>query len=632
MDHARAVPISRRKTITLLCAAAAMHNASAAESPAQVETKARAAAPGAADNKDVDGLFADAANFLITSLPEQATSLGLDTGPHAALRSRLTDRSHAGRAAFVDTAAHLLARARRINPADAPGLKRPALLSLRYALEGEVATRRFPTWDEISGQISPYALSQLTGAYQQVPDFLDSQHPVLTPKDAEAYLARLADFARVIDQDTERLRTDAGRGVLAPDFALDKSMKQLMALRDQPADQSDLAASLDRRAQEKNISGDWKAAAERIVTKDVHPALDRQIAAVAALRPRATHDAGVWRLPDGPAFYVEALRQNITTTLTATEIHKLGRDLQEKLTAEIDRSLKAQGLTQGTVGARLRALYENPKFRYPDTDAGKGLLLSDVEKKIATIRERLPRAFRTLPKAAMEVKRVPPYLEAGAPLGSAVFPSIDGSRAGIFYINLGSTAESPSWTLPTLTFHEGIPGHYVQGTIANESADLPLVQKVLNSDVNLSGFNSYVEGWALYAEQLADELGMYEDDPFGRIGYLHDAAFRAVRLVVDTGVHSLHWSRERAVRYFIDAIGDKEETAAREVERYSVWPGQACGYMIGKITWLRLRQRAKIKLGPRFDLRDFHDAALLAGPMPLAVLEGEIDRYIAKVR
>jgi uncharacterized protein (DUF885 family) len=241
--------------------------------------------------------------------------------------------------------------------------------------------------------------------------------------------------------------------------------------------------------------------------------------------------------------------------------------------------------------------------------------------KVQTVRAKLPQYFRTLPKADLIIKRIPKYTEAGQPGGYYQPGSLDGKRPGTYYINLRDTAEVPSWTLPTLTYHEGIPGHHLQLSIQQET-DLPMIRK-------LSFFSAYIEGWALYSEQLADEMGMYDNDPFGRIGYLHDAMFRGVRLVVDTGMHAMRWSREQAIKYYVDTLGDQEASAATEVERYCVWPGQACAYMLGKLTILRLREKAKTALGPRFDIRDYNDAVLVGGAVPLTVLEQVVDRYIA---
>jgi uncharacterized protein (DUF885 family) len=574
-------------------------------------------------------LFSEIGRDLLNALPETATLMGLDQGAYAACKSRLNDRSAAERDRFIFSSGQYLTRLKAIDRSGVRGIQGAVYDTVAYWLAENVAQKRFPYWDQMAGQISPYVLSQITGAYQSVPDFLDSQHVIETRADAQAYVARLRAFAACLDQETERFRRDAGAGVIPPDYLMDKTLAQIAELRAQPADKSTLVNSLARRAHEKGIGGDWAGEARRIVEGEIGPALDRQIAALKAARPQAGHDPRVTRLPDGEAFYAEALRQNITTNLTAPEIHRMGGEIAERLSAELDASLKAQGLTQGSVGQRLRALYDDPKYRYPNTDAGKAQLLAELHRLVDAVRAKLPQAFRTLPHSEMVIKRVPAYLEAGSPGAYAWPPGVGGSRPGSYYINLRDTAEVPTWTLPTLTFHEGIPGHYLQGALENESTQLPLIQQILGVDYNLPSFNADLEGWALYSEQLADELGMYASDPMGRIGYLHDALFRAGRMVADTGLHTKGWSRERGAQYFVDLLGDPVSSATGEIDRYCVWPGQACSYMVGKITWLRLREKAKAALGARFDIRDFHDAGLLAGAMPLDVLEQVIDSYVA---
>jgi len=385
-----------------------------------------------------------------------------------------------------------------------------------------------------------------------------------------------------------------------------------------------LVQSLVRRTKEKAIDGDWGGRATAIYTQKVQPALQRQIALTKTLRAVASHDAGVWRLPDGDAYYSASVSSWTTTKLTGDEIHKRGLELVAMLSAKTDEAMRAQGLAQGTVGKRFRAMYDDPKYQYPNTDDGKAKLLADLNVKVAAVQARLPQYFGVLPKAKVEIRRIPAYTEAGAPGGYYQPPALDGSRPGAYYINLRDTAEVPSWTLPTLTFHEAIPGHHLQGSIAQE-APLPLIRK-------LSFFSAYLEGWALYAEQLAGEMGMYDDDPLGRIGYLHDALFRAVRLVVDSGLHAKRWSREQAIAYYVGQVGDKDAAAATEVERYCVIPGQACGYMLGKLVWISERERAKTALGARFDIRKFHDAGLTNGAVPLDILPKVIDRYIAAAK
>jgi uncharacterized protein (DUF885 family) len=464
-------------------------------------------------------------------------------------------------------------------------------------------------------------LNQLTGAYHDLPDFLDSQHSIESKDDADAYLSRLAAVSTAVDQESEQARHDAGLGVFGPDFVLDQTLKQLRGLRDTPADQATLVQSLVRRTKEKQIAGDWAGPATRIYQEKIQPALARQVALAESLRAKATHDAGVWRLPDGPDYYRASVLYWTTSQRTAEDIHAVGLDLVAKYSARMDELMRAQGLTQGTVGERLRAMYQDPRFLYPNTDEGRAKLLADLNAKVRTVQAKLPQWFGTLPKATVEFKRVPPYIEAGSPGGYYQPGSLDGKRPGAYYINLRDTSEIPSWTLPTLTYHEAIPGHHLQGSLQQE-ADLPLIRRV-------SFFSAYIEGWALYAEQLADEMGMYENDPWGRIGYLHDACFRAVRLVVDTGMHAMRWSREKAIRYMVDTIGDQERSATTEIERYCTWPGQACAYMLGKLEWLKLREEAKAKLGARFDIRKFHDAGLLSGAMPLEVMDQVIASWIA---
>ena len=372
------------------------------------------------------------------------------------------------------------------------------------------------------------------------------------------------------------------------------------------------------RTRDAKVAGDWERPATAIYETSIRPALDRQIALLTAFRKTATPDAGVWKLPDGAAYYRLSLKSQTSTTLTPAEIHRTGQELVAQINARIDTILRGQGMTQGTPGQRMHAMFADPRFLYPDTDAGKAKLIADLNVKVRAMEAKLPQAFGVLPKAHLEIRRVPKSIEAGASSNYQA-GSLDGSRPGAYYINLRDTAEVPSWSLPTVTFHEGVPGHHLQISIQQE-APLPFIRQTL-------GFNAYVEGWAVYAEQLADELGLYDSDPFGRVGHLHDALLRAVRLVIDTGLHEDRWSHERAIRYFADNLGDPDSAAATEVERYAVWPGQACGYMVGKLAWLKNRERAKAALGARFDIRRFHDVGLTNGAMPLAVLDRVVADY-----
>ena len=612
----------RRLLVTTAALAAAPALPSLAAAP-DAAVPPPPATPAAAEGAKMLKMFNDLVQEILDRSPEAATSVGFDLGARAHQRGELSDHSLAALARYKQQDIADLDRLHTIkrdilSPAD-----KVSYDVVNYVSSASVKGEE--TFDYAGGGLQgPYVVSQLTGAYQGTPDFLASQHPVKTKADAEYYLSRLAAFKTSLDQDLAQVRHDDALGVSPPDFILDKTLTQLTALRSPGADKSNLVQSLVSRAKAANIDGDWEARASKIYVSDIQPALDLQIEVVKALRTKASHDAGVWRLPKGDEYYAQSLAQATTTTMSPDEVHKLGLEMVAKLSAEVDVLMRKQGYTKGTVGERYRALYQDPKYHYPNTDTGKEKLLADLNDKVAAVTKKLPAYFGVLPKAPLVIKRVPKETEAGAPGGYYNGASLDGSRPGMYYINLRDTAEVPSWTLPTLTYHEGIPGHHLQISIAQE-APLPIIRRVI-------GFNAYQEGWALYSEQLANEIGMYDDDPLGRIGYLHDAIFRGVRLVVDSGMHHFKWSREKAVKYYVDSIGDQEASAITEIERYVVWPGQACSYMVGKLTWLRLRAKAKAALGPKFDIRKFHDAALTNGAMPLAVLETVIDQYIADTK
>ncbi|HVW74808.1 MAG TPA: DUF885 family protein [Rhizomicrobium sp.] len=555
--------------------------------------------------------------------PMTVTSLGLDTGARAYQKSQIDDASLAG---IARNKAITESQFARLKAFDRNSLTQKGKVSydvIMYGLAaGADADRRFSYGPGGAGQ--PYILSQLTGSYSQGPSFLDTQHVIANKADADAYLARLAAFAVTMDQEIEATRHDVALGVVPPDFALAKTISQMKDLRAPAPEKSSLVESLVRRTKEKNIAGDWGTQAAKILKDKYYPALDRQIALVAQMQARAVHDAGVWRLPDGAAYYRASLKSWATTDKSPEEIHRLGLDVVADSAARIDALMKAQGMTKGSVGERLRAMFKDPKFLFPNTDAAKDKVIADLNAKVRAVRAKLPAWFGTLPKADVIIKRVPKNIEAAQPMGYYNNPSLDGKRPGIYWINLRDPREVPSWTLPSVTFHESIPGHHLQLSLQQE-AGLPLIRKT-------AFFSAYIEGWALYAEQLAVEMGMYDNDPLGHIGQLHDAMWRGIRLVVDSGMHAMKWSREKAVDYFASNAGDPESAVATEVERYCVWPGQACSYMLGKLEFLAQRERAKKALGAKFDIRKFHDAMLLAGAVPLSLMSELADTYIASAR
>lgn len=555
--------------------------------------------------------------------PEFATNLGIDKGDNAAMKSHLSDYSLEQ---VRRDEAETLRRLQELKAIDRAKLSgQPAVHYDTLMFGQQLAADANARFDlAAGGPVYVYGFSQLSGSYQQTPDFLDNAHTIETAADAEAYLSRLNEWGRVLDQEIEVVRHDVNLGVIPPDFALDKALVQIKALQAHPAATSPLVLSVVRRTKEKNIPGDWQGRAGQIWTSRIQPALARQTALMTEMRARATHDAGIHKLKDGEALYAMSLKSANTTEMSADEIHRVGLDMLERLGAQADVLMRKQGYTTGTVGARYAAMAKDPKYLYPNTDAGKEKLLADLNAQMGVVMAKLPGYFSRLPKTPLEIKRVPPFIEAGAPGGYYNTGSLDGTRPGIYWINLRDTAEVPSWTLPTLTYHEGAPGHHLQLTLQQES-EVPLLMKTV-------GYSAHAEGWGLYSEELAVEMGMYENDPAGHIGMLHDAAFRAARLVVDTGMHAKQWSRERSVKFMVDSIGDTETGAITEIERYAVWPGQATSYMVGKIKIMELRDRMRKAQGDKFDIKHFHDLVLLNGSMPLEVLERIIDDDLKATR
>lgn len=549
-------------------------------------------------------------------VPELATSLGLDTDARASLRAQLSDVTPAGRAGQSRPLINAIPALRRINRTGLAGRERGWYDTALWAAERtrEIAAIPFGGSGGFGYPI-PYIVSQLTGSYQSVPDFLDSQHKIDTSADAEAYVARLTHFARNVDAESAQAREDAGRGVIPPSFIVDKALTQLRALRVEGGASSGLVTSLVRRTREKTIGGDWERRAATIVDGPLAAALDRQIALLTELRGRTDDRAGVNRLPGGDAFYQTALRFHTSTSLTPQEAHTIGLEEVRRITAEAEPLLRAEGLTNGTVGARLRALGQQPRFLYPNTDAGRAEILADLNRHMNMVRARMPEIFSTIPTAGMEIRRVPPAIEAGAPRGYAQGGTLDGSRPGAFYINLVNTSIWPRWALFTLNHHESVPGHLWQGATVLAQQNIPLLHRTL-------GIPAFGEGWGLYAEQLADEIGVYRENPLGRLGMLQSFLYRAARIVMDTGIHNQSWARDRTIQYFIDTVGLDPISATSEVERYIVWPGQATSYKLGHNEMLRIRAEARQRLGARFDLRAFHDLVLLSGDMPLEVLAG----------
>ena len=544
--------------------------------------------------------------------PSFATGLGLDKGPLAALKGQFDTRPDArARAEDLVRNKRDLAAVKAINPATLSSsgkLNRDVIIY--QATSGMIATEKFG----IGSVQRPYPIFQQGGVYFSTPDFLNSSHTIDTAADAEAYLSRLALVDTLIDNDSTEQKAQAARGFLAPAWSIDLTLGQMKKLRGAPAADSGLVQSLARRAAAKNLPGDWAARAAVIVDKEIYPALDRQIALLERLRPTSRPGDGARRLPDGEAIYAAALKQATTTNYTPDEVHRLGLAQVAEISGQLDVILKGAGLTQGSVGARLDQLNRRADQLYTNTPEGRAALIASLNAGVEDMKGRLPRAFATLPTQPLEIRAVPVEIQDGASNGYYRSASLDGARPAIYYINLKDVGDWPKYSLPALTYHEGSPGHHLQISLAQQSKDIPTLRK-------LGGFSAYSEGWALYAEQVADELGAYSG--IEQAGFLQSFLFRASRLVVDTGLHSKGWSREKAVDYMVGATGFARPRVLREVERYCTQMGQACSYKVGHMAWTRARAEAEKSLGAKFDLKQFHEV-LKDGAMPLTLLQARI--------
>jgi uncharacterized protein (DUF885 family) len=606
--------LSRREAVAAFTATATLpFLAKAAPAWAQAARPSDAAASALLDS---------IAENLLRFGPEGATSLGIDVGPRAPLRYRLSDRSAAGQAQLAATLKADLARAEAVDTAPLSFPVRTSVEVVRSAYRTALQGFALPYGDVAVGgwRNTPYVVIQNVGAYLDTPKFLDTDHPVENRADAEAYLSRLAQYPKQLDGELERMRAARAQGLVPPNFLIDKAVTQLsLAARNAHAG-AGLVESLVRRTKEKSIPGEWGARARKIVTGEIAPAFERQIAELQAERAVATDVAGMWSRPHGDEYYRWALKASTTTNLTPDQVHKMGLAQLAQLHGRMEPLLRKLGYTKGSVGERMQALAKDPHYRFSEGDKGRAEIMAYIQERLRMIRGRLPRAFNTMVPGHLEVKRMPPEEEPGAPGAYGGAGSIDGKIPGKFWINLRATDLHSKYSLPDLAAHEAIPGHVWQGEYANK---LPLIRTML-------AFNAYSEGWALYAEQLVDELGIYDDFPAGRLGYLQSIAFRACRLVVDSGLHAKRWTRQQGVDFFVQRNGSNPLEVASEVDRYCSWPGQACGYKVGHSTINRLRDKARSELGRRYDLRAFDDAVVLGGNVPMDVLARNVDDYIAR--
>jgi uncharacterized protein (DUF885 family) len=474
-----------------------------------------------------------------------------------------------------------------------------------------------------------YPISPMFGTQVQLPSFMLSAHVVKNEKTARNYVKRLEAMGDKLDALTAEMQRQAKAGVVLPISLLEKSETvNNDTIKPKPEDNALATTFTERMQKAKGIDAalqkELTAAAVAALRTRVYPAYERMNAALEALRPLAAKQtAGVDRLPDGAAYYQAMLRQFTTTDYSAEKIHALGLAEVERISAEMDALLKSQGMAKGSIAERMQVLTKDPRFLYPDTDEGRKQALARYQQILDEVNARMPEYFRTVPATHLTVERVPLSAEKGSAGAYYQAAAMDGSRPGTYFANLRDMSELPNWTMKSVTYHEGIPGHHFQISIAQQIKDVPLIrQQTL--------YSSYAEGWALYAERLAAEIGMYKDDPWGDLGRLRDEMLRAVRLVADTGLHAKGWTREQAIAYEMEKTGMPESEVTTEVERYMALPGQACAYKVGQLKILELRERAKAALGDKFSLKDFHAVVLEDGAVPLTLLEKFVDEWIAK--
>ena len=505
-----------------------------------------------------------------------------------------------------------------------------------YPLNRQTASQRLSThvldWflqRQVEGeryQWHDYPVNQLFGVQNQLPSFMANTHRLLAKRDCEYYLQRLDAFPKKFDQLLANLKVREQKGILPPRFVVEKVLHEMTGFIGTPAPENILASSFKTRAAKiKELTeeerADFQARVEAAVSERVYSAYQKLIDYFREILPQTTTDDGVWKLPDGEGYYAHVLRENTTTTLKPDAVHQLGVSEVARIEAEMRTILDANGYAGRPIGESMEQLAKDQRFLYPNDNKGRADALTEYSRLIAQALERSKQLFLTLPRAKIEVQRVPEFKETTAPGAYYEAPAMDGTRPGVFYANLRDLNEVPKWGMPTVAYHEGVPGHHFQIATAQELKGVPQFRKLIP-------FTAYSEGWALYTEWLAKQTGWYEGDPFGDLGRLQAELFRGVRLVVDTGIHAKRWTREQAIAYMREKTGMGEKEVTSEIERYIVAPGQACAYKVGMLKLRELRARAEQRLGAKFDQREFHDIVLRNGALPLEILEEQVDDYI----
>ena len=557
---------------------------------------------------------------IATDSPELLTRLGLIDNTLLDFHSgRLADYTKEGDQRSLEKLRRARAGLDRYGP---EGLDGQDLLSWK------IAAWLFDDWlMDAEMEYSGYRVNQISGITVSLPEFLTDAHAIVDRRSADRYLSRLTEFGRVLREVKDRVVDDREHGVIPPDFVIEKSLAGMRQFIAEGAADNVLVTDFASRL---SAVGEIDVEEQALLVADARARVEGQvipgyagmIALFEELATQTNHDAGIWRIPNGDAIYRHRLRSSTTTDYTPEQVHEIGLSEVVRIEGEMHAILDAQQIPDGDIATRVRVVMEDSTQQFANTDEGREEMIAYLESFDEKVMARVADFFITIPPQPLEIVRVPVHAQDSSAGGYYSSPALDGSRPGRFYINQKNTADNPRWTLPTLMIHEGSPGHHFQLSASQLIEDVPLLRK-------LSPFNAFTEGWALYSERIAKtDMGLYDDDPLGDLGRLQAEMFRAVRLVVDTGIHAKRWSREEAIEYMLAKTGMTEDEVTREIERYSVWPGQATGYKTGQLAILELRETAEEALGESFDIRQFHELLLMNGAMPLALLKDQVTAWV----
>lgn len=575
------------------------------------------------DKVNLQSLYDKSTITLFKARPTSSTQYGLDeklAGGH--FNHRLADFSPQSEAELRQSLRSLNQQFKDVNTGESENLSVMQNLTRYFAGDKNFDIGYVDVWMGLS----PFIVNQINGPLIDVANTMITNQQIQNRDDANDYIQRLDHFDLFVENVVAKMISDSEKGWVPPLVILKKTIKSMQNFIEPKANLHPFVLSFESKIKDlSSISLVDKqlliAKVKVLVKQKVYPAYKNVMMHLEDLTLAASDESGIWAQPQGVKYYQDAVKMLGDTDLSPAQIHQLGLDEVKRISQNMDEILRSQGLNKGSVGERMTALNDDVGFLYEDTEAGRLTLLEDINGHISEISDRMDEQFATRPKYQVEVRQFPKSREQSAPGGMYTNPPLDGSAPGIYWINLRDMKANPKFDLKTLTYHEAIPGHHWQVALNLEQKNLPMLRRI-------APYNAYVEGWALYSEQVAAEMGMYKNDPFSDLGRLKAELFRAVRLVVDTGLHYKKWSREKAIKYMAETTGTVESDVVVEIERYMIWPGQALGYKLGMINLLKLRSSAQKQLGNKFNIKDFHDLILIGGAVPMAVLDKKVNQWI----